>query len=651
MSLQSAVQRLLSLIALTVLAGCAQRASQPDRPASSGTGWAQPVGNANVAPRLKSLRREARAAAGLPSDKLWRHAHSRLYLSAEGPAPGAVPFRFPGLQAEKTSVAITSLAKCRLAVTGRCNGPVRLRRTGGSHPTNRVIPAGTPLTFVLCPWERERTRLEIDAATTVCDLTVTPGRSAGYVIRLEREETANPTLARFDTRQDTCRMPGGSDPLAAVFHSDRWLSQTGPLAFGRPVLLTDAREAFLAKVEALSGARLSDAAFEAGDPTMPLDFSRAPQLELIYISCLLMRADFSGYLMARMVAFHAARGTTVRILVTDGLMLRRDRSLYESLAARFPNVQLQSFRWRPDGMAWPTDQIHRIHRAHHVKIFATLSPHRGRSRLILGGRNLHDGFVFDRPRDLSSIPFLRNYDMDKQITLNFFAAYEDLEIGFSQDDTVQTIAAQLSSYWHRDYDTQVARPFSVSQPGAAPTGVIRHFISVPYNDGQALEQLYVELLDAACHRVDLVTPFLNLTPRIEAALRRALDRGVEVDIVSRIKISEPAGIFVSSLNRLFVADYADRLTVSEYQPTPRMLHSKIILVDGRLAVVTSANLNHRSFMHDTENGILILDEALTAQLSKVVQNYREHSRRLGTKVDVPPLMRILLSPQPVRNLF
>ena len=95
------------------------------------------------------------------------------------------------------------------------------------------------------------------------------------------------------------------------------------LAPGTPRLLGDALDAFNAKVEALTGARLSQARSMRATRLAPIDFSHAPQLDYIWLSYLNLRADYSGYMISRMLEYHAARGATVRIVVTDALMLSR----------------------------------------------------------------------------------------------------------------------------------------------------------------------------------------------------------------------------------------------------------------------------------------------------------------------------------------
>ena len=582
-----------------------------------------------------------------------RHAYAQLYLGDTGPAANAPPFRFSGLGAAKRTVALVSLAAGPLRIQGRCEGALWLVAGEGAGETLQRLPPAAEFAFTLPPGDRGGIRLQPDAETRRCTLTVRPRRGGTYGITLEREDLANPALAELDGRRDICALPdpAGLNALERAFYAPRALSIGCVLPPGRPQLLPDARDGFNAKVEALTGARLADAALDAGDPMTPLDFSKAPELDLIWISYLNMRADFSGYLMARMLEYHAARGTTVRILLTSILMLPIDRAIFEDLAARYPNVQLQLYSWRPNGAPALADPVNALHRDQHIKAFAVLARDPSRSRILLGGRNLTDPWLFDSPRDLSAYPFLRNYKAGRRLSLTFFLPYEDFEIAFADDTVVRALLTHLASFWHRDHDTQRPRAFAAAVGGGAARGGMRHFISVPFTDGRAQEALFVELFDAARESIVLTAPFLNLTEPLDSALRRARARGVAVQIVARTQIDEPAGVFSIALNRLFFEAHADWLTIIGYDPAPRTLHTKLLVIDGRLSLVTSTNMNRRSFLHDTENGVMILDRGISARLLAQIATYRRRGAPVAAQVQVAPLLRLLMSLPALRNAF
>lgn len=587
-------------------------------------------------------------------DGRWRLAESVVYLSADS-LHWTAPFRFSGINALESRVLFALRDWRSTRISGICDGPVAATDAAGT----RTVEAGSVVELNMAARESNRSWLSLPPGTDRCDLQVRFGSDPARDLRLEREETADPQLAALDARYDVCATPrlARMDGLERIFFTGRWLSQTCVMDPGQLRLLPEAIDGFNAKVEALLGVRLPESAFVDGDPTLPLDFSAAPQLDMIVLSYLDVKADFSGFLIARMLRYHAARGALIRILVTDMLQRDKDRDLIEGLAADFPNVQLQFYDWRAPPFAPADDRLAEVHRVHHVKLFATLSPQPGRSRAILGGRNIHDGFLFDHALDLSRFPWLQNYGQPSELNLNYFSTYHDFEVELRDSSAVRTLVAHLSTIWHRDAATTVYRPFSVSvaEPpdGAMALHGARHFISVPFLDGGALEQYWIDLIDSAQSRVEIVTPYLNPTPAIEAALNRALARGVPVMIVARIRLDgDLGGPWMTEMNMLFVERHAARMELWEYDPPDVVMHTKMLLIDQRLSIVTSTNLNRRSFLHDTENGLAILDPEVYQRLRAEVQHYIEQSRRLSpTDTDIRPIARFLFSFRFVRDML
>jgi len=578
----------------------------------------------------------ADAAPQLLADR-WRRGESHLYLNAQGPKDPDARFYFSGLQAYETQVVLHSLDIANVAARVKCDAEIRLLGVGDG-PVS-LAPNRTGV-FTLRAAQAGRARLSLGPEVQECELRW----GAGHKVKILREETALPNLARLDARQDTCAAPDPVrlDPLEKVFYADRWMSQSCAQPAGSVSFLPGQLEALNARVEALTGRKASGARLRAGNPDMALDYTHAPKLDVIYLSYLLVRADFSGYLTARMLAWHASRGTVVRILVTDRLMLSQDRALFENLAAQYPNVQIQYFVWEKPGVKTPAEMIDVLQRSQHIKVFATLSPQSGRSRFIVGGRNIFDGFFFDRPVDLRAYPALRTYDETALQGLTYYSIYKDFEIVMRDDAVVKTVAAQLSTFWHRDMRTQVARPMAVNGPETGrATGGVRHFMSLPWADGLAQETYFTELFDAAQKEIVIVTPFMYPTAPIMDAMLRAHARGVKITVVARINSTDPSGTFITALNRGFAQRRAGDFAVYEYVPGQRMMHTKLILIDKRLSIVTSTNMNHRSFLHDTENGVVFLDRAMTARLRAVVDDYLTTAIRIQPGGQLRPFDRMM----------
>lgn len=589
-----------------------------------------------------NTRRETTAA--------WRTSRETFYLAPRGKSSGDAPFAFSGLQAQTVEIQLVPVGGIYFRLEFSCDGDLKVSAPSGnsSHRTGQRI--------TLSPGVQ---------AGSGAHLTLLPSpglkRCEGYAHYAEgrrpfgivRQETEQPAVARFNAEYHRCVLPREveDDPVANIFYASGWLSVTCPFPVASPMLLASERAGFDEKVRSLLGTGLPARFYAEGDPELPLDFSHAPRLSQIFISYLDIKADFSGRILDRLLRHHAARGTIIRILASQVLEREKDRAMLRRLAADFPNVSYKVHLWKPPLLSTPSVALSQYHRVNHAKLLAAISDEPGRSVAIIGGRNIHDGFLFDRPLDLSSNPSLQQYGQARGLTLNYYSNWRDLDLAVFDDRTVRLLTAHLSTLWEDDAVTRVVRPFSVAERGdASPReGFARHFLSVPYTDGRALEDYYVDLFDAARSRIDIVNPYLNLTDRLRQALDRALDRGVEVTIVGRISLKgDLGGSLMTAINEEFVERYFDRLKIYNYRDPKILLHAKVLAIDGRLTVISGVNLNNRSFIHDTENGLVVLDRDFARRVAAVVDRFRTESD-LVTEAPEESLLQLLLRARMIRE--
>jgi len=130
--------------------------------------------------------------------------------------------------------------------------------------------------------------------------------------------------------------------------------------------------------------------------------------------------------------------------------------------------------------------------------------------------------------------------------------------------------------------------------GEARIQVIRATAAVGWSDIASLLQT---IICGAQKSLGFVTPYLAPDEASTRLLVEAANRGVDIDLIipgphSDQRISRLAG--ASELQQLLQAG----VNIWRYQPT--MIHAKIVIIDGILACIGSANLNHRSTLKDDE---------------------------------------------------
>ncbi len=136
------------------------------------------------------------------------------------------------------------------------------------------------------------------------------------------------------------------------------------------------------------------------------------------------------------------------------------------------------------------------------------------------------------------------------------------------------------------------------------------------------EQAMLQLLDAALHRILIVSYAVYNIPRICDALLRAADRGVSITII----IETPdriEGQHAYSTLKALGESIASRCHVYLWPPENRkpdangrlgILHVKCAVADGRRLFLSSANLTEYAFTLNMELGLLLSGSALPEQV-------------------------------------
>lgn len=163
-------------------------------------------------------------------------------------------------------------------------------------------------------------------------------------------------------------------------------------------------------------------------------------------------------------------------------------------------------------------------------------------------------------------------------------------------------------------DLPIEYPEPPAPAGVAAIQVIRSPSSVNWSD---IAMLFRLLITKARQSVHITTAYFAPDQLLTDYLCRAAKRGVSVTLLVPGKHSDER---LSQLGgEYFFRQLLDAgVSICLYNRT--MLHVKILLVDAELAVVGSANMNHRSMSKDEELCLVIDDKQTVAKLAN---HYRE----------------------------
>ncbi len=138
-----------------------------------------------------------------------------------------------------------------------------------------------------------------------------------------------------------------------------------------------------------------------------------------------------------------------------------------------------------------------------------------------------------------------------------------------------------------------------------------------------IRNVFLVHIAAASDELLIVTPYFIPGPRMIRALMRAARRGVRVRLLLPARSDMP---FVRLLARAYY-DVLLREGIEIRELEEEILHAKAMLIDGKQAVIGSANLDQRSFHRNFEIAVLIRDDALAGSIRAI---YGEDFRRART---------------------
>ena len=162
------------------------------------------------------------------------------------------------------------------------------------------------------------------------------------------------------------------------------------------------------------------------------------------------------------------------------------------------------------------------------------------------------------------------------------------------------------------------KPDTTATAGHKMVGIINR---EPRTSNAIIRRFYVGAIDAARDSIKIINPYFTLNHGIKRALRKAIKRGVKVEIMLSTRSDIPLTPDCGFYNAHKLMNHG--ATVWMY--TPGFHHTKIIMVDGQVCTVGSANLNARSLSWDYEENAVILDHNTTKELDDLFDREKADS--------------------------
>ncbi len=302
--------------------------------------------------------------------------------------------------------------------------------------------------------------------------------------------------------------------------------------------------------------------------------------------------DSTGTRFAMALMAAARRGVTCRVLVDDlGSRALIASSLWADMAAA--GIRLACAF--PVGNPLVSAVLSRIDLRNHRKIVVV-----DNNLTWIGSRNCADA-VF-RPKER-------------------FGPWVDVQLRV-RGPVVRQHQAVFLQDWMMYADETVGNLLDACPLVPGDDQIAQVIASGPDQSNACLSETMSALMYGARKRLTVTTPYYVPNPPLHAAICAAAMRGVETTLIL------PAvndSLFVAAASQSQYADLvAAGVRLMAYQGG--LIHAKILTVDGRLALVGSANLDQRSFDLNYENNMLFDAPDLTAALDARQALYVGRSR-------------------------
>jgi cardiolipin synthase A/B len=155
--------------------------------------------------------------------------------------------------------------------------------------------------------------------------------------------------------------------------------------------------------------------------------------------------------------------------------------------------------------------------------------------------------------------------------------------------------------------------------GGVPTQILA---SGPDDEAAPLLAFFLAALAIARQRAWIETPYLIPDEALESALRTAVLRDVDVQVIVP---KEGDSKLVTAASRTY-CEALGRAGVQVFEYGPPMLHSKTMVIDDMVAVVGTANLDNRSFRLNFEVAAAFYDAGVIENLAQRFQLDKRESR-------------------------
>ncbi|MBS4206829.1 cardiolipin synthase [Bacillus sp. FJAT-50079] len=181
--------------------------------------------------------------------------------------------------------------------------------------------------------------------------------------------------------------------------------------------------------------------------------------------------------------------------------------------------------------------------------------------------------------------------------------------------------ADLEQEFLMDWERATGDAFQIIQP--SPSRFDMEHRLYP-SEGVDVENMLIQLIEKAKTSLVIGTPYFIPPRRLFSAIEAAMDRGVNVTVLVPNKSDHP-------LVKEASFRYLRRILAKDgivYQFENGFFHAKVIVIDGKICDIGTANFDYRSILLNHEINCFIYERAFIAEVEAALAEDIRHSTRL-----------------------
>ena len=289
----------------------------------------------------------------------------------------------------------------------------------------------------------------------------------------------------------------------------------------------------------------------------------------------------------------AQRGVKVRILYDAFGCSGEEPDVNDDFIAHYRSRGLDLVGWDPMRFPYVNHALHRLHRKM-VVIDGRM--------VYTGGLNIADYYIHGKPE------IGKWADMHARLEGPIVEEYQRLFADMWYKETGEYLDSLA-------YRSPEAHLYDELKDGYEAFVVDRE----PGKKSARIRQSYISCLDNAQKRVRIINPYVILVSSVRKALRRCIERGVEVEIL----LGHKGDNLISEVSTAREIYNLARRGAKVWLCKECFHHDKVMIVDDELCTVGTANLDARSLSFDYEVNAYFFSPEYCRQLNEY---FNQHLR-------------------------